>query len=194
MPSSPLASLSWPSLILLSPHWLRFLYPILSFSLLSSAFFPSLFLSLRPSSYCLPHPWAVPSLDKLCIGDRMDPPHPHCSCVCSAWLTHPPPTGKQSSTSQCQVAISQGGQSLCTFPVFFPKNNLRKDDTANQLLICFNVLQRASKSSCFLEKRKIPGPHLITGMQDCIHCHLFPSSLLPIPQPIHQVLLAPPYY
>ena len=59
--------------------------------------------------------------------DGPSPGHPHPDCG-SVWAQcgWPPQTqpGK-SSTSQGQVAISQGGQSLCTFPGFFPKNNPR---------------------------------------------------------------------
>lgn len=62
------------------------------------------------------------------------------------------------STLECQVAISQTGHSLRTLPVFFPKSNPRKDDTANQLLVCLGILQRINKSLCFLERRKSSSP------------------------------------
>lgn len=80
-------------------------------------------------------------------------------------------------TSECQVAISQTGQSLCTLPVFFPKSNPRKDDTANQLLVCLGILQRINKSLCFLERRKSSSPcsdHWNGGLNSSV---IFFSSL-----------------
>lgn len=96
------------------------------------------------------------------------------------------PTRTQSgkpSTSECQVAISKAGQSLCTLPVFFPESNLRKDDTANQLLVCLGILQRANKSLRFLEKRKNSSPCMLLSLKWRTEfiCHLFLFSFIPIP-------------
>lgn len=61
---------------------------------------------------------------------------------------------------------SQIGQTLCAFPVFFLKNNLRKDVPANRLLVCVGVHFFLSQLHCFLlglgcflfGKRHSPGP------------------------------------
>lgn len=145
-------------------------------------------------SYCLPHPWTFLPFAEVGVGAGRALPHspptlpppspPHHACRLGSlalvgWSTHTQ-RGKP-RTSQCQVAISQAGHGLCTFPVFLPKNNPRKDDTAYQLLVCLGVLQRAKTSLCFLERRESSSPGSSQEYRAEFTFYHFLFSPLPIP-------------